>query len=883
MNILNKHLIKDSLSNDKIEYYQKLRSKYTKAFTKYRNLYPKLNDFQEKVLDWFFSFDSEKKMIICSIENKRFTKIISKIYYHHKANNFLKFNIREDKDEPEYFDERKEINSNSVFSKNYLIDNRGNINQSYIVLPESFLDEIRFYQCESSIEQLDIYCSYFTLSEKVLNDRGVFVQYFDEISKGEFFKQPIKTTQEIELKESKKSYIQLPNWISDNANKYFSLSEYLVGVFEQAISVRYIMSYINNNSIDEVLKSSYLMKLFERRRELEAFLNGLDFKSMYREFNINELIKEIYNNRKIQDVVMKLTGEYETRLTRPMGWFANPSFFDATDNIDKIQKNIYELLCQFSTYPNPVKEFGNFVMFIHFSKLFGYEDFFIRGLFETIMAKYSQKVADEVTNSEEILALFGNKNQKKQKKKKKKKKSKNKNEKEQEQEKEEINEKQKQEISKEDILSIIEDIIKKALENINIEQKHLNNSEKDIINFVNNASNNKKEKKQKEKKFFLFDTIKHSKKKTKKQNQKTLPDNQKQEKKENPTKIYITQSTIHTKTIDSVNVPSQNNIVHEQNHTPNKISSNINSITITTSNQFSFESTHAQSSSSINIITNNNIDDNIFLINHNPIFLSFFDLLNNDINSYVSEEECFLSNFRNVKIMIKDFIFSITSNLYPKSTLNIYGSTLFKLDIESSDLDLCITTPDSRASLTDLIIYFSGSNINKETYKSITPILTASVPVIKLVINPLKLGIHKINEFYKAIHSSNYYTNYLFNHDEIDLIKVDITINSINPNQIAYVNNNLCIYPEMRPLIKIIKRLLYLKYLNNPYKGGMSSYCLFILVLSYMKWHISINSVKKEQKKFNTNSLGGLFIEFLLHYGTIIDFEHTIINPNLSK
>lgn len=54
MNILNKHLIKDSLSNDKIEYYQKLRSKYTKAFTKYRNLYPKLNDFQEKVLDWFF-------------------------------------------------------------------------------------------------------------------------------------------------------------------------------------------------------------------------------------------------------------------------------------------------------------------------------------------------------------------------------------------------------------------------------------------------------------------------------------------------------------------------------------------------------------------------------------------------------------------------------------------------------------------------------------------------------------------------------------------------------------------------------------------------------------------------------------------------------------
>lgn len=865
MNILNKHLIKDSLSNDKIEYYQKLRAKYTKAFTKYRNLYPKLNDFQEKVLNWFFSFDSEKKRIICSIENKRFTKIISKIYYLHKANNFLKFNIREDKDEPEYFDERKEINSNSVFSKNYRIGNRGNINQSYIVLPESFLDEVRFYQCESSIEQIDIYCSYFTLSEKVLNDRGVFVQYFDEISKGEFFKQPIKTTQEIELKESKKSYIQLPNWISDNANKYFSLSEYLVGVFEQAISVRYIMSYINNNSIEEVLKSSYLMQLFEKRRELEAFLTGIDFKSMYSEFNISELIKEIYNNRKIQDVVMKLTGEYETRLTSPMGWFANPSFFDATDNIDKIQKNIYDLLCQFSNYTNPVKEFGNFVMFIHFSKLFGYEDFFIRGLFETIMKKYSQKVADEVTNSEEILALFGNKNQKKQKKKKKKKKGKNTNE------KEEIIENQKQEIPKDEVKSIIEDIIKKVFENI--EQKHLNKSEKDTISVINNISNSKKEKKQKERKFFLFDTIKHSKKKTKNQNQKIIQDNQKQDIKEEQNRNDITQSTIPTKSNEQVNMPTQSDITKEKK--------NINSITITTSNQFSFESTHVHSYSSNNTITNN--DDNIFLINHNPIFLSFFDLLNNDINLYMSEEECFLSSFRNIKFLIKDIIFSITSSLYPKSTLNIYGSTLFKLDIESSDLDLCITTADSRASLTDLLIYFSGSNINKEAYKSITPILTASVPVIKLLINPLKLGIQKINEFYKAIHSSNYYINYLFSHDEIDLIKVDITINSINPNQIAYVNNNLCIYPEMRPLIKIIKRLLYLKYLNNPYKGGISSYCLFILVYSYMKWHISINSVKKEQKKFRTKSLGGLFIEFLLHYGTIIDFEHTIINPNLSK
>ena len=71
MNIPCKYLINNNLSNEKIQYYQKLISKYSIAITKFNKNKNNLINFKKKLLDWFFSLDLENKMLVCCVENKK--------------------------------------------------------------------------------------------------------------------------------------------------------------------------------------------------------------------------------------------------------------------------------------------------------------------------------------------------------------------------------------------------------------------------------------------------------------------------------------------------------------------------------------------------------------------------------------------------------------------------------------------------------------------------------------------------------------------------------------------------------------------------------------------------------------------------------------------
>ena len=272
-----------------------------------------------------------------------------------------------------------------------------------------------------------------------------------------------------------------------------------------------------------------------------------------------------------------------------------------------------------------------------------------------------------------------------------------------------------------------------------------------------------------------------------------------------------------------------------------------------------------------NKIYSNNILNNQFLLHENPL-ISLFDNLNNDITIYISEQEIILNKLYEIKLSIYEYLLEITNKIYPNSKLEIYGSTLYKLDIESSDLDLSILSNEN-ISLS-LLINELNNNYNN-IFENIFPILSASIPVIKLILNPIKLKNEKINYIYNQIHLSEYYKNYIFDKKEIDKIRIDITINSINYNQVNFIQNSLLKYPSIFPIIKILKRCLNEKKMNQTYKGGMSSYILFLLVYSFTKWNILINN--------KIDSPGELLINFLFYYIKIIDFSQTLINPNLNN
>ena len=271
-----------------------------------------------------------------------------------------------------------------------------------------------------------------------------------------------------------------------------------------------------------------------------------------------------------------------------------------------------------------------------------------------------------------------------------------------------------------------------------------------------------------------------------------------------------------------------------------------------------------------NNVFSNNILDNQFLLYENSL-ISHFDNLNDDIINYISEQEIILNKLYDIKILIYEYLSEITNKIYPNSKLEIYGSTLYKLDIESSDLDLSILSKENLS----LSLLVNELNKNYNTiFESIFPILSASIPVIKLILNPIILKNEKLNYIYNQIHLSEFYKNYIFDKKEIDKIRIDITINSINYNQVNFIQNSLLKYPSIFPIIKILKRCLNEKKMNQTYKGGMSSYILFLLVYSFTKWNIFINN--------KIDSPGELLMHFLYYY-IKINFSQTLINPNLNN
>ena len=198
------------------------------------------------------------------------------------------------------------------------------------------------------------------------------------------------------------------------------------------------------------------------------------------------------------------------------------------------------------------------------------------------------------------------------------------------------------------------------------------------------------------------------------------------------------------------------------------------------------------------------------------------------------------------------------------------------MDIDTSDLDLSITTKEE-ITLLDLEKYLKENNENNQ-YTKLNGIFSASVPIIKLEIDYLKLENEEIQKLYKLLKRTKYYQN-LYNsknNNYMNKINIDISLNSINKKQIEFIKISLSDYPIMKPLIKIIKKILQLKNMNNSYHGGMGSYCLFLLIYSYVK--IYIKQIGNNEN-LNDINYGLLIIGVLSFYINYIDFNYTLIDP----
>ena len=230
---------------------------------------------------------------------------------------------------------------------------------------------------------------------------------------------------------------------------------------------------------------------------------------------------------------------------------------------------------------------------------------------------------------------------------------------------------------------------------------------------------------------------------------------------------------------------------------------------------------------------------NINQVNSLQLFNSFapsekyFDSLDKELTNYLLVTNSNISLLKNIQEQhmkkLETFLQEKLSNNY-EIKFGHYGSFFTELNIEGSDLDILIYYKKKKEDCDLLKDILTILKEYTPEFEIIKPILTASVPVIKLQID--------IKNEIKDLKLKQ--TSYL-EEDDLNKIKIDLTFTENekdfqNSNEtVIYIKNSLQEFSQIKPILQILKRYFKIMGMNKSYTGGLCSYSLFLLVLSFCK------------------------------------------------
>jgi len=184
----------------------------------------------------------------------------------------------------------------------------------------------------------------------------------------------------------------------------------------------------------------------------------------------------------------------------------------------------------------------------------------------------------------------------------------------------------------------------------------------------------------------------------------------------------------------------------------------------------------------------------------------------------------------------------IIRGIFPNTTVQYFGSQLSKTLTPTSDLDLVIMNIDVKNPLTVLAEHIRKSNI--VSYMEV--IANAKVPIVK------------------------------FDHMESG-ISVDIVVNNDDGLTTGKLIQRLTReFPPLRPLIILLKTFLSQRKLNDTYTGGIGSFVLSVMIVSFLQHRQKILAF--QQLSSATWNLGSLLIEFFHLYGVKFNYAEVGIS-----
>ncbi|XP_057684324.1 terminal nucleotidyltransferase 4A [Corythoichthys intestinalis] len=182
-------------------------------------------------------------------------------------------------------------------------------------------------------------------------------------------------------------------------------------------------------------------------------------------------------------------------------------------------------------------------------------------------------------------------------------------------------------------------------------------------------------------------------------------------------------------------------------------------------------------------------------------------------------------------------ILRIIKELWPTADVQIFGSFSTGLYLPTSDIDLVVFGKWERPPLQELELALRKHNVAEPF--SIKVLDKATVPIIKLT-------------------------------DQETEVKVDISFNvETGVKAASFIKDYVQKYPVLPYLIFVLKQFLLQRDLNEVFTGGISSYCLILMVISFLQLHPRIDARNPSE------NLGVLLIEFFELYGRHFNYLKT--------
>ncbi|XP_066255404.1 terminal nucleotidyltransferase 4B-like isoform X1 [Euwallacea similis] len=191
-----------------------------------------------------------------------------------------------------------------------------------------------------------------------------------------------------------------------------------------------------------------------------------------------------------------------------------------------------------------------------------------------------------------------------------------------------------------------------------------------------------------------------------------------------------------------------------------------------------------------------------------------------------------------VRAEVVSRIEEIIKSKWPEAQVEVFGSYRTGLYLPTSDIDLVVIGKWTNLPLRTLEQEFLERGVAQED--SIKVLDKASVPIVKLV-------------------------------DRKTEIKVDISFNMSNGVKSAeLIKTYMEQFPVLPKLVYVLKQFLLERDLNEVFTGGISSYSLILMCISFLQLH-----PRQEGLRQNTANIGVLLIEFFELYGRKFNYINT--------